>query len=1588
MRKEIWCLSFHKHYIGKNMNKFKWLHISDLHFKISEGFDISFTLNSLKETLKEETKNGKFKYIFITGDVADCYDYSLAQQRIKELLMDTEIIEDKENIFWVCGNHDIPRTLRHRKREIADIRDKDQQEVTFESEFADDESRSLLIKAFDGYYQNRENILGMKKKGDYPHQIIHTDDVEIVMLNTCITSCDDNDEHQLYLCEPQLISLFDCIKGGKPVFVLGHHSLDYLVDSDKRRIMKLFSNKKITAYLCGHSHQLGVHPLTEDILEIVSGGFNMDGYSVMSCLVGTYDTDRDEYSLIPYVYRPGSMNWGIDYYAVSGIDGNKKYQVKLSVGEKEDESQDIVARFQRMLKGVSQIEKIDVESFNQVGLNILRKYVEKLLELDNSEQEDFSVLCEQAIQNGSKNINYPSLQMTMYLRDIWRFRDNFNRVLRELEIDNVTVPVFEAPIFDFNDFFEKVNRFNTTENTYVLVADALHDVSNQDKSSITELQWDVIFDYDGYSEQGGLRSNTHRQNIKDLSGNYGIIRESVLRRGTTSWIHIGEKMIFSLDDEQPPMNLREMKDIFSEVTRKLYENSNGDIIFVFIKRPDVLDKELMKIVWDRFSERARFVMLGAYDKRKIERELQNIFLDSRGKAVTDCYDIYQISMAHFFRKYSEHSEDFLEIKKYDSMQFPADNGLVKLNSNLYVNLEDYFEVLISDIGMDLEHQKEELESFYLGGQAAWSLFYTKKILELMDHEIYKIMINKIKTVLGAKQENPRQAIFYLLHDAGFGGTTTAKSIAWKMHKEYPTLILKHYEYGKIKPLIQNLYDNHSRKGVFLIADESSFSISELENLENEMGLVDRPYALLVVRRLGPGMRGKAQNTYKLNSLTRETVGILKSRFENQSNLTNEILKYKNEHFDEVFPKNSGMRCPFLIGLYYQDEQFNGVPQYVKRIIERVDSEPELDFLLILSIINCYGRIGVTKDIVRKYIPLSVNSDYLEKYPYAKDAFIGSYDETLQVKLYREKHNLISRELIKQCSEKLFKTEYQENLRNVLEKLIIKLLEINSNGVTLYYKTLFERLFIYKNAIDVDENGYTNVSEFSPLILALPSQESKEEVMCMLAEGVKKTVDQISVTNNELYFKMAAHICGHMGRLYKASTASLKMMENSRKSIEWCEVAESIMKRGGFEDAYIYHMYGTSLSKQCQDQLNAWKDSPEQCTDAELERLEGIMEKALNKFDDTIFAGELIRGYVSKLSLLMTYMQFLVRRKKINNSDELIKLSSKERNYMNDINSIISELGELVLDSKDQKRLLNLSTNYNSGVMFNNYGKAIEYYTNTINNVVKQKGEDAQELYILRSGLVGAILGKYHQDGKDPYTEMKEDDVARVLDNLEKNVFSTVVISDRWEQQRRCNDCHRWLKVAKQSTVPVQIGIKVAEKWKEIQSNMKMLNDPRPFYYLAVLYYLNALDGYSESSSIALGYHKQAYKIACNNAQFRLIKAEKIRDILVAGKGMGRIKGVVNMVEILSKDTEKMIRMQGKFINIVDEKNPKNGKIRILFPYELKNIMVYFKMGDKNTIGINQSTHMLEFGVGFTFERLEAINNTVRDINNSNGERCS
>ena len=95
--------------------------------------------------------------------------------------------------------------------------------------------------------------------------------------------------------------------------------------------------------------------------------------------------------------------------------------------------------------------------------------------------------------------------------------------------------------------------------------------------------------------------------------------------------------------------------------------------------------------------------------------------------------------------------------------------------------------------------------------------------------------------------------------------------------------------------------------------------------------------------------------------------------------------------------------------------------------------------------------------------------------------------------------------------------------------------------------------------------------------------------------------------------------------------------------------------------------------------------------------------------------------------------------------------------------------------------------------------------------------------------------------------------------------------------------------------------------------------------------------------------------------------------------MSRIRNVVDLSEDLVQNSNNLIKIRGRFEEIENNSKRNIGKIKITYPQELKNIMVSFKMGDKNVIGISQSTHLLEFGMGFTFERLEAINSTVKDI---------
>ena len=293
------------------MGSFNWLHLSDLHLEQFEQFNVSRMRTKL---LEELNRLKELKYIFITGDIANRGEYGNTKGIIEDIKAATGVLN--ENIFWSVGNHDISRKNKSRNNLIKGTRGNgNRSKRKFEAIISDEENRFLLYDfQFKTFYEKYNEILGYEPAGK-PHAFYETDDLCIINLNTCITSFDDNDAHNLHIIEPSLLKMFEK-KYDKPVFVLGHHSVDFFSDDEKEKIQELFDGK-VDLYLCGHAHRLGymLIPNTElEVHEITCGGGICDNYSVYSFVYGKYNSETKSIKVEPYSYRDrGNKKWQPDY---------------------------------------------------------------------------------------------------------------------------------------------------------------------------------------------------------------------------------------------------------------------------------------------------------------------------------------------------------------------------------------------------------------------------------------------------------------------------------------------------------------------------------------------------------------------------------------------------------------------------------------------------------------------------------------------------------------------------------------------------------------------------------------------------------------------------------------------------------------------------------------------------------------------------------------------------------------------------------------------------------------------------------------------------------------------------------------------------------------------------------------------------------------------------------------------------------------------------------------------------------------------------------------------------------------------------
>ena len=252
---------------------------------------------------------------FITGDIANRCDYTGVGDYFDRLLSAIEKFESRENVFWAVGNHDIKRKGKIRESVIHNIRKSTDSAYEFEQAMLDGETRGVITQlGMSEYIDRHRALLGRAPAGDdfvNPH-IRNTAlrDLNLIILNTCLASCDDQDTFNLHIKEPGLFSAFNDLEQNKPTFVLGHHGYEFFARPSQEALSHILDSTGVDVYLCGHSHKLGYDIFNEagrDIYQLTSGGIREDGLK-FAFMHGEYDEKSQTVLIKPYSFSEGSRD--------------------------------------------------------------------------------------------------------------------------------------------------------------------------------------------------------------------------------------------------------------------------------------------------------------------------------------------------------------------------------------------------------------------------------------------------------------------------------------------------------------------------------------------------------------------------------------------------------------------------------------------------------------------------------------------------------------------------------------------------------------------------------------------------------------------------------------------------------------------------------------------------------------------------------------------------------------------------------------------------------------------------------------------------------------------------------------------------------------------------------------------------------------------------------------------------------------------------------------------------------------------------------------------------------------------------------
>lgn len=497
--------------------------------------------------------------------------------------------------------------------------------------------------------------------------------------------------------------------------------------------------------------------------------------------------------------------------------------------------------------------------------------------------------------------------------------------------------------------------------------------------------------------------------------------------------------------------------------------------------------------------------------------------------------------------------------QYQNQSFPGMKPDQQLDNSL--SLEEFCEPVYLSLGKDTADQASQIRDYYRGARKiTWRELNLRKDLPRDDYQNH--ILPNLKRLI-ADSETP---FFTIGYKPGYGGTTMLRRIAWDLHTEYPTFIVKRYSpiYVQRLQALRSQIEDVGR--LVLLVDSNDMSSGDAERLFRDLRINTIPAAIIYLKRRE---RSSGDEIFALNSLSQNEIEQMIDRLIGAG--VEDICATRLERMRTLPPRSESERTPFCLAMYAYDKEFVGFSNYVRNFLKEPMQELYRDFLVYIALHNRinYGA-ALDVEFFAYHMDGAATGNDAVRMLCQRDAFsnLVVFQKEGKLTTCKMRYPGIAEEVLIQMTNRVEGAQtvnYQELGRYIQEF-------IRSTCVRGYNSNLED--FLKRLLIDRESGTLEGRNSFAHIILEIIGQEKNGnnrsvESGIESAELVLKTLSECYPGN--------PHFAGHYGRFLSE--------RKGRYEDALLILDKAISKCYDTSDCTLLHMKGTIYYRLVEKNIN-------------------------------------------------------------------------------------------------------------------------------------------------------------------------------------------------------------------------------------------------------------------------------------------------------------------------------------------------------------------------------------------------------------------